>query len=109
VTTSTTLEAGRPDAGPAAWTKLDAILSAIEGLRDHPCRWPPGRHSGVRERLCPGGWRAYYIVDPDTGRDETAGDVRVLRVYGPGQDRPGFRHSSCCESFILARVRWSMA
>ena len=73
--------------GPAAWAKLDAILSAIEGLRDHPCRWPLGRHPGVRERPCVGGWRALYEVDPDTGRDETAGDVRVLRVYGPGQDR----------------------
>jgi hypothetical protein len=26
-------------------------------------------------------------VRPDTGRDETAGDVIVLRVFGPGQDR----------------------
>jgi hypothetical protein len=29
----------------------------------------------------------FYEVGPDTGRDETAGDVRVLRVYGPDQDR----------------------
>jgi len=80
--------------GPAAWAKLDAILSAIEGLRDHPCRWPRGRHPGVRERLCAGGWRALYEVDPDTGRDDTAGDVRVLRVYSPGQDRSGFGSST---------------
>ncbi len=26
-----------------------------------------------------------YRVAPDTGRDETAGDVLVLRVIGPGQ------------------------
>jgi hypothetical protein len=26
-------------------------------------------------------------VIPDTGRDETAGDVLVLRVFGPGQSR----------------------
>ncbi len=84
----------QPGSGPAAWAKLDAILSAIEDLRDHPCRWPPGRHSGVRERLCAGGWRALYEVDPDTGRDDTAGDVRVLRVYGPGQDRRGFSSST---------------
>jgi len=73
--------------GPAAWARLDAILSVIEGLRDHPCRWPRGLHPGVPERLCAGGWRAFHEVDPDTGRDETAGDVRVLRVYGPAQDR----------------------
>jgi hypothetical protein len=40
----------------------------------------------VRE-LPTGGYRALYEVIPDTGRDETAGDVRVLRVYGPGQSR----------------------
>lgn len=42
---------------------------------------------GVRELPCNGGYRALYEVQPDTGRDETAGDVIVLRVYGPGQSR----------------------
>jgi hypothetical protein len=36
---------------------------------------------------CAGGYRVLYEVDPDTGSSATAGDVRVLRVYGPGQDR----------------------
>jgi len=31
--------------------------------------------------------RVLYSVEPDTGRDATAGDVMVLRVFGPGQDR----------------------
>lgn len=83
----------QPGSGPAAWAKLDAILTAIEDLRDHPCRLSLGRPSGVRELLCAGGWRAFYEVKPDTGRDDTAGDVRVLRVYGPGQDRRGFARS----------------
>jgi plasmid stabilization system protein ParE len=83
----------QPGSGPAAWAKLDAILAAIEDLRDHPCRFPLGRHSGVRELPCAGGYRALYEVIPDTGSNQTAGDVRVLRVYGPGQDRRGFRRS----------------
>jgi hypothetical protein len=41
----------------------------------------------VRELPCDGCYRALYEVTPDTGRSETAGDVTVLRVYGPGQDR----------------------
>jgi hypothetical protein len=41
----------------------------------------------VRELPCDGGYRAPYRVIPDTGRSETAGDVLVLRVLGPGQDR----------------------
>ena len=32
-----------------------------------------------------------YEVIPDTGRDETAGYVIVLRVYGRGQDRHPLR------------------
>jgi hypothetical protein len=48
---------------------------------------PVGQHAGVREQPCEGGYRALYEVIPDTGRDETAGDVIVLRVYGPGQSR----------------------
>jgi hypothetical protein len=41
----------------------------------------------VRELPCEGGYRAFYEVLPDTGRNDTAGDVIVLRVFGPGQDR----------------------
>jgi hypothetical protein len=40
----------------------------------------------VRERFV-AGYRLMYIVQPDTGSDRTAGDVTVLRVYGPGQLR----------------------
>jgi hypothetical protein len=47
-------------------------------------------HPGTRELPCEGGYRALYEVHPDTGRSETTGDVRVLRVFGPGQLREGF-------------------
>jgi len=73
--------------GPRAWRRLAAIRSSIERLCEHPCLWPTGQHAGVRELPCEGGYRALYELHPDTGRDETAGDVLVLRVYGPGQDR----------------------
>jgi hypothetical protein len=46
--------------------------------------WPA---SGVRELPCAGGHRVLYEIIPETGRDETARDVRILRVYGPGQSR----------------------
>ena len=41
----------------------------------------------MRELPCDGGYRAPYRVIPDSGRSDTAGDVLVLRVLGPGQDR----------------------
>ena len=77
----------QPGAGPAARRRLTAIWAAIESLAAHPCRYPAGTHAGVRELPCAGGYRALYRVVPDTGRNETAGDVRVLRVFGPGQSR----------------------
>jgi len=64
-----------------------ALRAAINRLRQHPCLFPVGDHAGVRELPCEGGYRALYRVHPDTGRNETAGDVRVLRVFGPGQSR----------------------
>jgi plasmid stabilization system protein ParE len=77
----------QPGAGPAARRRLTAVWVAIERLREHPCLYPVGQHPRVRELPCGGGCRAMYRVSPDTGRDETAGDVRVLRVFGPGQSR----------------------
>ncbi len=55
-------------------------------------RWPGldnslGLHAGVRELPRKGGYRALCRVRPDTSRNETAGDVLVLRVFGPGQSR----------------------
>jgi plasmid stabilization system protein ParE len=74
-------------AGPAARRKLMAIRTSIRRLRQHPCLHPVGDHSGVRELPCQGGYRALFRVNPDTGRDDTAGEVPMLRVFGPGQDR----------------------
>jgi plasmid stabilization system protein ParE len=80
----------QPDSGQAARRRLTAIRTAINRLCEHPCLYPVGQHPGVRELPCNGGYRALYEVHPDTGRNETAGDVRVLRVFGPGQDRGTF-------------------
>lgn len=77
----------QPGAGSAARRKLAAIRAAIRRLRIDPCLFPPGQHAGARELPCDGGYRALYRVVPDTGRSETAGDILVLRVFGPGQDR----------------------
>ena len=73
-------------AGRHAARRLAALGAAVRDLREHPCRWPRGGHHGVRERHVEG-YRVAYEVAPDTGDDTTAGDVTVLRVFGPGQDR----------------------
>jgi hypothetical protein len=44
------------------------------------------QHPGRRE-FTSEGFRIVYRVRPDTGLNETAGDVEVLHVFGPGQSR----------------------
>jgi len=51
------------------------------------CARLPAFGLSVSTSVRAGGYRAIYEVDPDTGQNRTAGDVVVLRVYGPGQHR----------------------
>ncbi|MGH7152604.1 MAG: type II toxin-antitoxin system RelE/ParE family toxin [Acetobacteraceae bacterium] len=75
----------QPGAAARARRRMVRILAAIDGLADHPCRFAVGS-AGVCEFTCEG-YRIVYRVLPDTGRDETAGDVQLLRLFGPGQLR----------------------
>jgi len=77
----------QPGSGAAAHRRLKAIRAAINRLSQTPCLHGLGDQPGVRELPCDGGYRVLYRVIPDTGRNDTAGDVRVLRVFGPGQSR----------------------
>jgi plasmid stabilization system protein ParE len=43
-------------------------------------------HGGRREMVVQA-HRILYRVLPDTGSNDTAGDVEILRVFGPAQDR----------------------
>ena len=73
-------------AGDAAARRLARIRTALHDLRRYPCKWPAGEHPGVRE--CPvAGYMMMYEVSPDTGDNRTAGDVVILRVFGPHQRR----------------------
>lgn len=74
----------QPGAGIKAASKLQAITNSIKDLKKTPCRWQTGSHPGTREILVHG-YRIIYEVNPDTGDNSTAGNVEVLRVFGPGQ------------------------
>jgi plasmid stabilization system protein ParE len=77
----------QPGSGPAAKRRLQAIRDTIARLRHYPCLYARGDQPGTRE-VSSEGHRIVYVVDPDTGRNADAGDVTVLRVFGPGQLRP---------------------
>ncbi len=83
----------QPGSGVRAARKLASLRAAILDLQLHPCRWPQAQHAGVRERQV-GEYRLAYEVVPDSGDDGTAGDVTVLRVFGPRQQRGDPRQTS---------------
>lgn len=72
--------------GAAAQRRVLVILAAIDRLAEFPCLGAMGDHAGRREVSCQG-HRIIYRVDPDTNSNATAGNVTVLRVFGPGQSR----------------------
>ena len=75
-----------PGSGARARRRALRIKAEIDGLANHPCLFAFGQHPGRRE-FTSEGYRIVYSVRPDTGLNETAGDVEVLRVFGPGQSR----------------------
>jgi len=76
----------QPGSGPRARRRALHIRADINALANHPCLFALGDHPGRRE-FTSEGYRIVYIVRPDTGLNATAGDVEVLRVFGPGQSR----------------------
>jgi plasmid stabilization system protein ParE len=76
----------QPGAGPAAKARIEAITAAIRDLGEFPLVWPKGEVPGTRERVV-----AEHIivfeVDNDIGAGSVVGDITVLRVLGPGQNR----------------------
>ncbi|MFI5022961.1 MAG: type II toxin-antitoxin system RelE/ParE family toxin [Alphaproteobacteria bacterium] len=83
----------QPGAGRVAKERAQRIAAAIRELRNDPVMWPKGEILGTRERVIEG-YTVIYHVDPDTNDRRSAGDVFILRVFGPGQDRPAHPSSS---------------
>src|SRR5258706_2820748 len=76
----------QPGAGSRAAGPWIAIRRSIQDLRRDPLVWPVGEHPGIRERPT-AGYRVMYAVAAARANRATAGDVTILRVFGPGQDR----------------------
>jgi len=77
----------QPGAGERARAKVQHILAAIRGLRERPTSFARGRVPGTRSLLVEE-HRIVYRVENDTGDNETAGDVEIVRIWIPGRNRP---------------------
>lgn len=81
----------QPGSGQVARRRLRNIRSSIRALKQAPCLWAIGDHPDIRE-IPVEGYRVLYMVEPDTGSNDTSGDVIVLRMFGPWQERTGYMH-----------------
>ena len=72
-------------AGPVARRRYRAILLSIQGLQRNPARYRRHPDDPTLRIVSIEGYRVIYRVDPDTGDNDTAGDVTVLAILGPGE------------------------
>ena len=74
----------QPGSGATGAAKWEALKQARNTLRDYPCIGEKSEQPAHRQRAV-SGYRLIYQVRPDTGSNETSGDVRVVALFGPGQ------------------------
>lgn len=75
---------GPHGAGPKTHKRYDDLRRGIRELPQHPCRHRPNPEQVGTRILSVSDFRVIYELHPDTGRNEDAGDVLVLRVLPPG-------------------------
>lgn len=69
---------------PKAHKRYDDLRRSIRELPQHLCRYRPNPEQVGTRILSVSDFRVIYELHPDTGRNEDAGDVLVLRVLPPG-------------------------
>jgi plasmid stabilization system protein ParE len=80
------LQSGSGEFGRRRWVTL---AQTVNRLKDHPYLGGPAHGAPGARVLIVSGYRLIYTVTPDTGDNVTAGDILIVKVFGPGQDDPG--------------------
>ncbi len=76
----------RPGAGAAGKARWRALRDAPRSLQDHPYLGVVSEQDDSLRQLVVSSHRLIYQIYRDTGDDATAGDVRILEVFGPGRN-----------------------
>lgn len=71
--------------GPNGRARWEALRDSRRRLRTYPYLGASIEGRPGRYQLVVSEHRVIYRVDPDTGESVTAGDIRVVAVFGPGQ------------------------
>ena len=75
----------QPGSGKAGARRWQALRNARRSLRDYPYLGGASEEHPRHGQLVVSGYRLSYQVVPDTGESSTAGDVRIVSVFGPGE------------------------
>jgi plasmid stabilization system protein ParE len=75
----------QPGAGPFGVRRWEALRAARRSLRDYPYLGGTSEEHPRHRQLVVSGYRLIYRVEPDTADSATAGDVRIVAVFGPGE------------------------
>jgi plasmid stabilization system protein ParE len=71
--------------GPNGQARWKALRDSRKQLRSYPYLGTAIEGHSGRYQMVISEHRVIYRVDPDTGESATAGNVRVIAVFGPGQ------------------------
>ncbi len=78
------LQPGSGSFGLQRWT---ALQSVPRRLRDHPFAGPVCPENSAYRQIVVHGYIFYYRIMPGAGGSATAGDIEIVDIFGPGQDR----------------------
>ena len=78
----------QPGSGQAARARLAKLQAGLAALATFPLINRPGPVPGTRMLICQG-HKVIYEIEPGSDGTPEAGDVVVLRIYGPGQSDTG--------------------
>ena len=71
--------------GPQGLARWLSLRDSRRRLVEYPYLGAPVDGHKGRYQIVVSEHRLIYRIDPDTGDSATAGDIRVLAVFGPGQ------------------------
>lgn len=74
----------QPGSGANGRQRWEALRDARRKLLIYPYLGAISRDHEGHYQLTVSGYRLLYTIDPDTGYGATAGDVRIVAVFGPG-------------------------
>jgi len=75
----------QPGSGPTGAKRWLALRRAPRVLQRNPYIGPASDDFPHHRQLVVSDYRVIYQVDPDTGQSKTAGNIRIVAVFGPGQ------------------------